>query len=236
VTLIALGVVVVAVWWRQTAVRDRTVARRQAAEASAELSRAEDLFHQRRPAEALPHALRAVELQPGSTANQMLLAEIYDDLKRTHEMIGPLRKALEIDPGLLAARLNLSYALIWTGDTVEGRREAAQCLERDPDSVPARRLLAQCDRDDGNAQSALENVRRGLAVAPDDFESRLLEAELLLFMKRGDEAYQRLESLPEGAKSKLRTLTLLARAAGITGRTEAATEYRRQIDRATRAE
>jgi predicted Zn-dependent protease len=123
----------------------------------------------------------------------------------------------------------LSYALIWSGDTAEGRRQAEECLKRQPGSVPARRLLAQCDRDAGDFESALDNVRQVLAIAPEDLESRLLKAELLLFLKRGSEAWDVLESLPAGQQDQLRVLTLLERAATVTGRTAKAQEYQRRI-------
>jgi Tfp pilus assembly protein PilF len=233
--LVSAGLVLASIWWRQAKLHQRALVQRQSAAVASELSRGEVLFQQRRPAEALPHILRAAELEPDRAATHMLLAEIYDDLRRTHEMIGPLRKALAIDPGLTAARLNLSYALIWSGDTLQGRREAEECLRQDPDSVPARRLVAQCDRDEGHPEAALENIRQGLAIAPDDLESRLLEAELLLFLRRADEACSRLESLPADDKTGLRALTLLARAAAVAGRAEAAANYRRQIDRLNRS-
>jgi tetratricopeptide (TPR) repeat protein len=184
------------------------------------------IFHQqRRPKDALPHALRATELAPDRAGTWLLIAEIYDDLRRTHEMIEPLRKALALNPNLAEAHLNLCYALIWSGETAEARLEAQWCLARDPRSAPAHRFLAMCEREEGRPEQALEEIRRALALVPDDIESRLVEGQLLLYLRRADEAYRELEPLLQQRPDDRRLLNLLARAAAASGRREEAAKY-----------
>jgi len=194
------------------------------------LSLAELYHRQKRPKDALPQALRCVELKPGRVQNWMLLAEIYDDLHRTHEMIAPLQRALELDPDLMDAHLNLCYALVWSGMLTEGRQEAEWCLSRDDENVAARRLLAQCERDEGHPEQALNEIRRALRTAPDDLECRLVEAQLLLFLKKADEAYRRLHALEPRQGEMRRYLELIARAAAASARPQEAAAYRKRAE------
>jgi predicted Zn-dependent protease len=190
-----------------------------------------ELYHrQKQPKEALPHALRAAELNPERMRAWLLLADIQDALNRTHEMIVPLRRALKLDPNLLEAHLDLAYALVWSGEIDEGRREAEWCLKRDPNNVGARRMLAICERDAGRPEQALEEIRHSLEFAPDDLGSRIVEAQLLLFLKRADEAYRHLRPLLSRHGDDPQVLKLLSRAAAATGRREEAEEYRQRSE------
>lgn len=186
------------------------------------LSLAELYYRQKRPKEALPQALRCAELKPDRAQTWLLIADIYDDLGHPNEMIVPLHRALELDPQLAAAHLNLCYALVWSGATAEGRQEAEWCLARDPAGVAARRLLAMCERDEGRPEEALVEIRRALQSAPDDLECRIVEAQLLLFLHRGNEAQRRLQPLLARHPDDRRLQTLAARAAAASDRQDAA--------------
>jgi predicted Zn-dependent protease len=188
------------------------------------LSLAELYHRQRSPKAALPHAVRCAALKPDRAETWLLLSEIYDDLHRTHEMIAPLRRAVLLAPDLVEAHLNLCYALLWSGEFEESRREAEWCLARDPDDIVARRLLAQCERDEGRPERALGEIRRALRVAPDDLECRLVEGQLLLYLRQADEAFRRLEPLVARYPRNRRLLNLAVRAARASGRPEAAAE------------
>ncbi len=186
------------------------------------LSLAELYYRQKKPKEALPQALRCAELKSDRAQTWLIIAEIYDDLGRTNEMIAPLRRALELAPELADAHLNLSYALVWSGAISEGRQEAEWCLARDPASVAARRLLAMCERDEGRPEEALIEIRRALQSAPDDLECRIVEAQLLLFLHRADEALRRLKPLLARHQDDRRLQNLAARAAASSDRQGAA--------------
>jgi predicted Zn-dependent protease len=192
--------------------------RKSADDYAVRLSLAELYHRQKKPKDALPHALRCAELKPDRIQTWLLIAEIYDDQGHPNEMISPLRRALVIDPQLLEAHLNLSYALVWSGATSEGRQEAEWCLARDSANVAARRLLALCERDDGHPEEALVEIRRALESAPDDLECRLVEAQILLFLRRGDEALLRLKPLLPKYANERRLQNLAARAAAAANR------------------
>jgi Flp pilus assembly protein TadD len=183
-------------------------------------------FHQQRhPKDALPHALRASERAPERPESWLLIAEIYDDLHRTHEMIEPLRRALKLAPDRADAHLNLCYALLWSGEIAEARLEAQWCLDRDLQSAVARRYLAMCAREEGQPEEALDEISRALALAPNDVESHLIEGQLLLFLHRDEEAYWKLQPLLSQRPDDRRLLTLLARAAAASGRREEAARF-----------
>lgn len=190
------------------------------------------IFHQqRRPKDALAHALRASERVPERPETWLLVAEIYDDLRRTHEMVEPLRRALKLAPDRADAHLNLCYALLWSGEVPEARLEAQWCLDRDPNSAAARRYLAMCAREEGRPEEALDEIRRTLALAPNDMESLFIEGQLLLFLHRDEEAYWKLQPLVEQRPDDRRLLTLLARAAAASGRREEAARLQERASR-----
>jgi tetratricopeptide (TPR) repeat protein len=195
------------------------------------LSLAEMYHRTRRPKLALPHAVKASQLRSDRVETLLLLAEIHDDLSRPMDMIAPLQRALEIQPDLFAAHLNLCYALTWVGRWDEARVEARWALERDPRNAAAHRFLALCARGDGDHDIARGEIRESLRLNPDDVESRIVEAELLLFDRQAGEAYERLWPLREKRPSDRRILSLLARAASASGKHDEARTLTQEVSR-----
>lgn len=183
------------------------------------------------PRLALAHAQKCAALRPDMIQNWLLIAEIQDDRRRPHEMITPLRRALELDPELVEGHLNLCYALVSAGDLPAARREARWCLERNADSVAARRLLALCEEREGSSDQALIEIRRALEVAPEDYECRLVEGQLLLFLRQPDRAYRRLQPLLGGHEDDRRLLTALSRAAAASDRKDEAADFLKRMER-----
>ena len=194
-----------------------------------ELALAELFFHRGEFERSLGHTRRTLELQPDRPETYLLLAETMDELGRAGEMIEPLRRALELDPDLYAAHSNLAYACLYAGDLECAEREAAWCLRRDPGDGAIHRLLARIARDGGDPERALEHVGRSLSIDPQDLEARLLEADILLFLGRAEEAYAKLEPLEPPARDRRRFLAALARAASQTGRAEQAARFQREL-------
>lgn len=184
-----------------------------------------------RPKLALPHAIKAAQLPPARAETLLLLAEIHDDLGRPMDMVTPLQRTLELQPDSFAAHLNLCYALTWTGRWQEARAEARWALERDPNNSAAHRFLAQCARGEGDHDSAWREIQESLRLAPDDAESRIVEAELLLFERRAEDAYNRLRPLREQRPADRRILGLLARAATASGKRDEARTLTQEMSR-----
>jgi tetratricopeptide (TPR) repeat protein len=198
-----------------------------------QLTLAELYFRQARPRDALPYAQRAAELNPEHAGVHFLTAEVLDELQRPGEMIAPLLKSIDIDLENYAAHINLSYAYSEAGQPERSQEEAEWCLARNANDVNAYRFLAKALRDQGNVERAMKTVEQALTLVPYDLECRLLEAELLIFNRRDDEALKRLEPLYEQHQTDRRLVSLLARAATASGRTEEAKRYREQAQKLT---
>jgi tetratricopeptide (TPR) repeat protein len=193
------------------------------------LSLAELYYRTDRFAEALTWARRAVRLQSGRARTWLLLAEILDNLKRPGEMLRPLQRAIELDPNLYAAHANLAFAFHFSGRLDESENEAHWCLERQPEDFAVRRWLAMTLRDRGDNVAALNQIRLALASAPTNVECRIVEADLLLFQRDADQAYDLLKPLYPVHSNRRDVPGSLARAAAMSGRREESRGSLREI-------
>jgi superkiller protein 3 len=198
-----------------------------------QLTLAELHFRQRRPGAALPYAEKSSKLNPEHAGGHYLTAEILDDLQRPAEMIDPLLRVLDLELDNYAAHINLSYAYSEAGQAKRCQEEAEWCLARNPNDINAYRFLALSMRDQGNRGEAMETIQQALTLAPYDLECRLVEGELLLFDRREEDALKNLEPLYERYQNDRRLVSLLARAAASSGRTEEAKRYREQVQKLT---
>jgi len=146
-------------------------------------------------------------------------------------MIAPLQKLIDLDLDNYAAHINLSYAYSEAGQPERSQKEAEWCLARNANDVNAYRFLAKALRDQGHTEKAMETIENALTLSPYDLECRLLEAELLIFDRREEEALKHLEPLYEQHQNDRRLVSLLARAAAASGRTEEAKRYREQAQK-----
>lgn len=195
-----------------------------------QLSLAELYFHAENFKDALPHAVHAAALQPGRSETWLLIAEIRDGLRQKPEMIAPLQKAIELSPDSYKAHLNLSYAFHAAGELSGAANEARWCLQRNPDEVFALQILASVARDEGRFEDAAADVKKALSLAPRDVDCRILEADLLLYHRKPQEAYSRLKELHEEHKETYRYLGSLARAAAASGNINEARQIHQTLD------
>lgn len=196
-----------------------------------QVSLAQTFYRQRDLKLALHHAQRAAELDPSQASTHFLVAELFDELDRHADMIPALRAVLDLQPENYAAHLNLCYAYGKTGQPTAVRKESTWCLTRNPKDFHARRWLATAARDEGRIEEAKAEIRKALELAPEDLNCRLLEAELLLFERQAEQAFQRLQPLVKRYPDELRLAALLAQAAAAAGRSEDAEKYRREVQR-----
>ncbi len=201
------------------------------ADHAVQLSLAELYFHQEEYAKALPYAKRCADRQPRRANTFLLIAEIRDGLNQTAEMVSPLKRAISLDPNLYPAHLNLAYALLSSGEFDRARAEARWCLERNPNDFYPHRILAAAARDQGRMDVAQRELRTALELKPDDLDCRLLEADLLMYNRHSQKAYQRLKPLYLQYRDKARYLGRLARAAAATGRVDEASKLQQEIAR-----
>lgn len=209
----------------------------------------EDLWEQskaRRAAEqgdfetALQHAENAAAIMSKKTgasgdSNQssqsdhiaiaLLQSELLFRLHRTDEMLSPLETVLQLDPDHFEAHANLAFALRFCGMLDEADLHVKWCLERQPDFLPVRRIQAEILRDRGDSESARKMVRELLLGAPRDLDCHLLQAELLMYGREFELAYQNLLPLDDQFRPDHRFASTMAQLCRITGRTEKALEY-----------
>jgi predicted Zn-dependent protease len=202
----------------------------------AELAQAERLARRGDYLAALEQVDRAIALRPERVEPHLLRAELLFREHRSDEMIPSLKRAIELDPARFEAHANLAYALRYTGRLDEAEREARWCLSQRPDFVPVRRVLAEIHRDRGDLDAARDEVRRALQFDPHDLDSRLLEADLLIYEREFEAAYERLTSLLPRHPRNRRLLAALARSAQMTGRLDEAARYRAELTKARAAE
>lgn len=186
---------------------------------------------------ALQHADNAVAIMLKTTgtsadSNQsdhiavsLLQSELLFRLHRTDEMLQPLATVLQLDPDHFEAHANLAFALRFCGMLDQADQHVQWCLERQPDFLPVRRIQAEILRDRGDSESARKMVRELLLAAPRDLECHLLQAELLMYGREFELAYQNLLPLDDQSRQDHRFASTMAQLCRITGHTEKALEY-----------
>lgn len=198
-------------------------------DAGVSLSLAELYYRTERFTEALPFAKQATRLQPDRAQSWLLLAEVLDHLNRPGEMLEPLQRAVKLDANLYAARANLAYSYYVSGQLDESKVEALWCLKRHPNDISVRRWLAMALRDGGEHDLALQHINIALENAPGDVDCHIVAADLLLFRRDAQQAYDSLKSLYPMHADRRDFLGSLARAAAMSGRREESRRYQREI-------
>ena len=84
------------------------------------------------------------------------------------------------------------------------------------------------DRNQGQIESAFQHIDQALQIDPQDFDSLLIKADLLLYQRQGEAAYAMLKPLYENHQSNRHYISALARAAGLTGKREEALELQKR--------
>lgn len=180
---------------------------------------------------AMEHADRAIALRPRRVEPYLLKSELLFRLHRSDEMIPLLQRAIALEPARFEAHANLAYALRYAGRLDDAEREARWCLERRPKFVPALRILAEIHRDRGDLDPAMAELQRALKINPHDLDSGLLHADLLLYQRQYQAAYDRLRPLLQDHPQNYRLLAALERTARLTGRPEEAVRYRSRLQK-----
>lgn len=181
---------------------------------------AEIYFRRRDYDLSLEHAQRFRTLKPDSTDACLLIAEASDGLGRSADMIEPLEAALRIDQSLPQAHLNLAFAYEAAGQPEQALPHVRWFLERYPRSVAAHKILTMVERGRGQYDEALLAAQAGRKLAPRNLDLAILEAEILLYLRRPAEAYDVLNALTDDWPRERRLVTPLLRAAVMCRKTE----------------
>jgi tetratricopeptide (TPR) repeat protein len=98
------------------------------------------------------------------------------------------RKALEIDPHHVPARLNLSGFRFSAGQRDRARQLLQEVLHDDPDRIAALWSMSTWLQNEGKLDEAVDYLRRAVALAPDDNVAWSTLAGAYLLQNRLDEA------------------------------------------------
>ena len=107
-----------------------------------------------------------------------------------------LRAALDVQPDWAPARFVLGSALMLIGDQNGARAELARAVELDPGLLEGRRALARIHAALGEHEYAIEQGRMYLRERPEDSRTRILVAQSLVNLGKGDEAFAELNLIP----------------------------------------
>jgi tetratricopeptide (TPR) repeat protein len=103
------------------------------------------------------------------------------------------RRALQIDPSLALARLNLAIALLQAGQPDAAASDARLAVEALPQVPQAQFVVGLVARADNRADEAMAAFRRVLAIDPADVGSRIHLAQVLLGEQKYSEAVRLFE-------------------------------------------
>ncbi len=135
-------------------------------------------------AEALPHAQRAVELDPASAEANAVLGRIYAALGDEEQSRAWAQKAVDLDPGSAHAHSVLAEAYLLAGEAQNAIDEADLALVQDINNANAHRIRGWLyyfvDNDMGRAANELHQavaLQPELWLRPHDLGVLLAEAE-----------------------------------------------------------
>jgi tetratricopeptide (TPR) repeat protein len=107
---------------------------------------------------------------------------------RFAEAIGAFGRALEADPALLPAQVNLAIAHFYVPDIPAAKAAAEKALQSAPAAPHPHYLLALVARSEGQAEEAVPHLQKVLAVDPGDLGANVTLGQVHLQLRRFDEA------------------------------------------------
>ena len=168
--------------------------------------------------EALPLALRALELRPRYPEAHNNAALALAAQGRTEEALPHYRRALELDPAYAEARNNFGYALAALGRLDEAISQYRKALDGDPASAGVHYNLAMALVSRGDSRPAIAHLRRALELEPDFLQAHNNLGILLARNGRLEEAIaefrQALRLAPGSAEVRRNLEIAVARSAG----------------------
>ncbi|MEZ6040440.1 MAG: hypothetical protein R3C20_08035 [Planctomycetaceae bacterium] len=179
---------------------------------------------------ALQEVDHIIESQPDSVPANLLKSELLFRLYRADEMRPVLGNILRQAPDHFEAHANLAFALRFSGELDEAEKHVDWCLSRRPDFLPVARIKAEIYRDRGDADRALLEVHHILKMHPNDVDTRILEAELMMYQREFEAAYQSLKPYSGSSQHNHRLMALMAQLCQLIGKDAEAAEYRDRLN------
>ena len=107
---------------------------------------------------------------------------------RFADAVAVFRRALEADPTLTAAQVNLAIAHFYVPDVPAAKQAAQKALEAAPAAPHPNYLLALVARSQGQAEQALPHLQKVLAVDPTDLGANVTLGQVYLQLRRFEDA------------------------------------------------
>jgi tetratricopeptide (TPR) repeat protein len=118
--------------------------------------------------DALRQCDAALEINPEATTTRFLRAQLLRELNRNDESLEGARRVLEADPFHEGALQLAGYLATVEGDAEAGRGFYRQYLDINPGNVSIRMRIAYEQAQAGDAVGAMEFIRVGLEVEPEN--------------------------------------------------------------------
>jgi len=184
-----------------------------------------------RPAQAVEHFRRAIELRPDDLDARRRLAAALTAAGRTREAAEVLRGVVAVEPASVDDRTRLGHLLLTIGDLDDAEVQLRRAVETGPRAALARDLLANIFAERGELAPARTLYEEALAIDP-----QLTDAHFKLGMLHADagrleEARAEFEAvvrlLPDFAEAHVRLAEVLERTGDLAAAGEA---YRRVLE------
>jgi tetratricopeptide (TPR) repeat protein len=158
------------------------VARRRTKAALDELDKGLEFYNKGFPEnyrKAVEHFDRALSIDPKFSQAALYLGRAYNSLFDEQKSQAALKRAVEIDPDYLEARVSLAGMLLDTGAVDESIRQLNVVTQRDHSNGTAFYLQAQAYRMKELYPQSIESARTAIRLAPSNAEAHLWLAESL---------------------------------------------------------
>jgi len=160
-----------------------------------------DLAHQGRPAEAIEHYQKALEINPDFAEAHNNLGTALLDQGRLEEASEHYHQVLDKNPAFAEAHNNLGIVLTKQGRTAEAIEEYRKAIELNPNRAEFYNNLGNLLATKGQTSEAIEQFQKALEVEPDNAKVRSNLANILTAQGRWDEAIeqyqQALKQMPD---------------------------------------
>jgi tetratricopeptide (TPR) repeat protein len=107
---------------------------------------------------------------------------------RFADAVSAFRRALEADPSLAPAQINLAIAHFYVPDIPAAKQAAQKALEAAPAAPHPHYLLALVARSEGQAEEALPHLQKVIAVDPADLGANVTLGQVYLQLRRFEDA------------------------------------------------
>ena len=153
--------------------------------------------------------IREAETMEPTAEGQHQLAQIHQSKGERHDQLRFLQRALELDPALTPARIDLAVAQAVAGEADRAEQHFRKALELNPFSARAHYNFGAFLVQEGKSQEALEHFQRAAQLKPDYVQAHYALVELFVTMDRMADADRHFDILAQRAPTSPETLWAL---------------------------